>query len=438
MFFVSALAQPNYHSSNNNLRIAITGTLVVHALLFVLLAWLFAQEAAHKLWQQANKPPKEKEVTLIFPEQLMPPPEVVKPKPPPPPPQKPEVYMRTSQNQEADSAPKNAAFIADRNTKASTKMAPSPDGTEPLPSMNGLKLPTRELADRDNHDGDLKDDARPKSPERSIPMMQPQPPQPPAPAAPKTEMKPQQMASQPQAAQPQPQPQQTAKAKPDTTPLTKMMEEADKELAKVDKNLLPIEVKKPDAMQKKPDAPPKPEPKPEPAPTPKPEMAQQTPPESMPQKPVPKALPVLDDEVITRTTPNQAPNSFTPFTRRSQTKGTISNRGTEDAVDAEATPKGRYIRQVTGQVEKKWHIYRLLRRDGVTYGSLQVVFYVNKQGKVEDLRIVNDKESNPILTGFTLQAIRDADIPPMPADVIPSLPMNDQERLKVEYNVLIY
>ena len=80
----------------------------------------------------------------------------------------------------------------------------------------------------------------------------------------------------------------------------------------------------------------------------------------------------------------------------------------------------------------------LLRRDGVTYGSLEITFYVNKKGKVEDLKVVNDKESNPILTGFTIRAIRDAEIPPIPADVLPSLPMNDQERLKVEYNVLIY
>jgi outer membrane biosynthesis protein TonB len=146
----------------------------------------------------------------------------------------------------------------------------------------------------------------------------------------------------------------------------------------------------------------------------------------------------MEAEPITRTTPNQAPDSFVPFTRMQQTKGTISNRGSQVSVDAEESPKGRYIRQVTGQVEKKWHIYRLLRRDGVTYGSLEIVFYVNKNGKVEDLRVVNDKESNPVLTGFTIRAIRDAEIPPIPADVLPSLPMNDQERLKVEYNVLIY
>jgi outer membrane biosynthesis protein TonB len=112
--------------------------------------------------------------------------------------------------------------------------------------------------------------------------------------------------------------------------------------------------------------------------------------------------------------------------------------GTKDYLAEDKTPKGRYTRQVTGQVEKKWHIYRLLRRKGVTYGSLKVVFYVNKMGKVENLHVVDDKESNPILTEFTLQAIRDAEIPPMPADVIPLLPKNDRERLKVEYNVLIY
>ena len=106
--------------------------------------------------------------------------------------------------------------------------------------------------------------------------------------------------------------------------------------------------------------------------------------------------------------------------------------------DEPETPKGRYIRQVVGLVEKKWHAYRLKRRDSVTYGSLKLAFYVNKMGKVEKLHVIDDKKSNEVLTEFTLQAIRDAEIPPMPADVIPLLPMNDRERLKVEYNVLIY
>ncbi len=90
------------------------------------------------------------------------------------------------------------------------------------------------------------------------------------------------------------------------------------------------------------------------------------------------------------------------------------------------------------KVEKKWHIYCRLRRDEVTYGSLQIEFYVNKQGKVADLRVINDKESNATLTELTKQAIKDAKIPPMPAEVIPLLPKNSPDRLKIEYDALIY
>ncbi|WP_395748514.1 hypothetical protein [Prosthecobacter sp.] len=419
--------------SNNNLGIAITGTVVVHALLLVLLVWMSMVDAARRLWDETHRPPPpEKEVTLLFPDQIMPPPP---PKPLPPPPPKREVYIRTSQNQAVENAPKDPKFIADRNTNAATVKAPSPDATEPLPTTDGLKIPTMELADRDYRNGELKDDARPKTPPKDLAMMQPQPPVPPTPPS---MLPPVKNAPPPTPVVP---PQQNvAKAVAESTPLTKMMEEADKELAKVDKNRLPLEVKKPEKVKDEAEAPPKTLPK-EPTPdnaTPKPEMAVATPPEAKPEQPVPKALPVMEDEPITKTTRNQDPNAFTPFTRTTQTKGTIANRGTEASVDAEETPKGRYIRQVTGQVEKKWHIYRTLRGDGVTYGSLKIVFYVNKKGKVESLRVVNDKESNPVLTAITLQAIKDAEIPPMPKEVIPSLPMNDQERLKVEYDVLIY
>ncbi|MBE2284334.1 MAG: hypothetical protein IAE77_12835 [Prosthecobacter sp.] len=273
----------------------------------------------------------------------------------------------------------------------------------------------------------MKDDARPKAPKALVAMLQPEPQSPPTPPS---ILKPKDAAPPPQPVAP---PQTVAKVVPESTPLTKMMEEADKALASIDKNRLTIEVKKAEAA---PDTPPMPQ-KPEPQTPPAKEVAQ-TMPETPKAQPIPKALPVPEDDPVTRSTPNQDPDAFMPFTRTTQTKGTISNRGSQAAVDAEESPKGRYIRQVTGQVEKKWHIYRLLRRDGVTYGSLEVVFYVNKRGKVEGLRVVNDKDSNPILTGFTLQAIRDAQIPPMPADVVPLLPMNDQERLKIEYNVLIY
>ena len=92
--------------SDNNLRIAITGSLLVHALLFLILAWMFAGEAARRLWQQATVKPKEKEVTLLFPEQIIPEPPPLLPPPPP----KKEIYIRTAQNERSETAPKNAPF----------------------------------------------------------------------------------------------------------------------------------------------------------------------------------------------------------------------------------------------------------------------------------------------------------------------------------------
>jgi outer membrane biosynthesis protein TonB len=337
------------------------------------------------------------------------------------------VYIRTSQNERSAEAPKNAPFISDRNTTASTIKAPAPDATEPMPSMDGLKLPTKDMADRDHKDGELKDDARPKTPAGKVAMLQPQPPTPPAPPS---ILKPKDAAPPPQPVVPPTQ--NVAKAVPESTPLTKMMEEADKALASVDKNRLSIQVKK---AEPTPDTTPMPQMK-TPQTPPAREIAQ-TPPET-PEQPVPKAIPVMEAEPVTRTTPNQDPNSFTPFTRVQQTKGTISNRGTEDAVDAEGSPKGKYIRSVTSQVEKKWHLYRALRRDMVSPGSLQVEFYVNAKGKVENLRIVNDRESTTLLSEFTVRAIRDAEIPPMPREVMDMLPIMDKQRLKIEYNVLIY
>jgi outer membrane biosynthesis protein TonB len=102
------------------------------------------------------------------------------------------------------------------------------------------------------------------------------------------------------------------------------------------------------------------------------------------------------------------------------------------------TPKGRYATTVVEAVKKKWQMYCKMDPNGMTYGRLDLVFYINKHGKVEDLRVVNDKESNRTLTLVTLRAVKDAEILPMPADVLPALPMNDPERLKIAYTALIY
>jgi hypothetical protein len=138
---------------------------------------------------------------------------------------------------------------------------------------------------------------------------------------------------------------------------------------------------------------------------------------------------------VKRTAGPRDADAFSPFTRTSKVKGTISNRG-ETAVDAAETPVGRYMRQVTGAVEKKWHLLRRRNADAVTYGSLRLKFFVRADGKVAPPTVLSDRsEADVRMLDFTLRAIMEAEIPPIPADFLPLL---DGERLEVEYDVLIY
>jgi hypothetical protein len=127
-------------------------------------------------------------------------------------------------------------------------------------------------------------------------------------------------------------------------------------------------------------------------------------------------------------------DAFQPQTRPNELVGRISSRG-RAAVDAANTPLGRYMRSVTGAIEKLWHRKRLLNADFVTYGSIRLKFMVNQRGEVEELRIVNPDKANPVMQDFTLNAVLEAKIPKMPSDIVSIL---DHERLPVTYDIIIY
>jgi len=128
-------------------------------------------------------------------------------------------------------------------------------------------------------------------------------------------------------------------------------------------------------------------------------------------------------------------DAFTPFTRTGKMDGAVNREG-ENAVDAEATPLGIYMRQVTGAVEKKWHLYVRLAKDSVTFGRVRFRFYVDKRGVPQDLKILSDaRDADPRMRDLTLRAILDAKIPPIPEDLQPTL---DDGRVKIEYEAIVY
>lgn len=378
---------------------------MIHAIALVLIVWGFSTDAGLRLLEP-TKPEvieEEPEVAMIFPEQIIPVP------PPPKPPSK--AFIRTTQNEAATVAPKNAAFQSDRNTIAASRLPSKADATLMMPTTEGKAPTTRELANRDYRDGQIKNDAAFKTPATPPDVRQSQPAPPPTPVMPPSAAQ----AAVPPPAVPEP-PKQVAQVTPkDATPLAKMMEEMDKNSARIEQTRLPIEVRKAEKLMETP-----------------PTKPQIRAPEDVPPT-IPKAVPVPDP--VTRTAGKPEADAFTPFTRTGKMDGAVNREG-ENAVDAEATPLGIYMRQVTGAVEKKWHLYVRLAKDSVTFGRVRFRFYVDKRGVPQDLKILSDaRDADPRMRDLTLRAILDAKIPPIPEDLLPTL---DDGRVKIEYEAIVY
>lgn len=109
-------------------------------------------------------------------------------------------------------------------------------------------------------------------------------------------------------------------------------------------------------------------------------------------------------------------------------------RAGADAVDAEATPLGRYKKAVRDAISERWHRYRQDNADFVTWGMLKVEFTVDAAGRIRGLEITKN-EANSMLAEFSLRAIRDAKLPAMPPEVAESI---GESGLVIQYDIIIY
>ncbi|TLD72116.1 hypothetical protein FEM03_05155 [Phragmitibacter flavus] len=390
----------------------VAASVAVHLLLFVSMAlWMNSAAFQSRILQPTAPQAEEPAVTLVFADTIEtePEPEAVPTATPPTAPPT-ERYIRTTQNQDAPNAPEKSDFVSDRNTAAAAMLEATPDGDASMPTTTGIDLQTRELANRDFVDGETKQDSAPSPPPQ--PPMAVVPPPSPAPTTP-------QMKS-PDAVPPPPTP-KTELAKKTDSSMEEMMKELDEKLAANASSENPsLEIRRAAPMTPTQETPPEPSP-----PTPDTPDSPPVPP------PVPKAIPM--PEPIANT-PNPKENAFQPHTRTAAVKGTISNRGAMDAVNAAATPTGRYMRQVTSAIERKWHLLRKVNQDFVEPGQLRIKFYVNKDGETEDITILHNN-ANAVLTDFSLTAILKAELPRIPEDLLLIL---EKERVEIEYDIVIY
>jgi len=354
------------------------GSVVVHlVLLFLFALGLRLPTAA----MTKIPPPPEPEITVVMATSVEPPAAKKEETPPPvaeppkPKPKKLDHYIRTTQNEEAKEAPKNPTFESDRNTVAGARNAPAEKGDPNMPTTKGVDQPTLELADREYKEGELKHDSAPV-PNQPVAKASP-PPTPPTP----------QVKPQP----PQPKKPTQEIAKKEDAPAEKILQEAKQavdEKGELPKPKMADTPSKADAL---------PEMK---APAEEPLIPRAIP---MPSTPTLRQ-PTLDLPPPLPSVAHPEKGAFMPQTRVARMKGTISNRAHDDMVDAASTPTGRYMQKVMSAIEQRWQRHCKDQADFTAPGKMRLHFYVNKNGKPEDIRFVFS-EANAVCVDFTLSPI---------------------------------
>jgi TonB family protein len=151
------------------------------------------------------------------------------------------------------------------------------------------------------------------------------------------------------------------------------------------------------------------------------ETPRPTPVEKPDEPPAPEAVPR-----------RPAPPGFQPQTRVTRLKGNISNRG-RAAADAAATPLGRYKKQISDAIGSRWYYYVNDAIGLLNVGTVEIRFVVGPDGTTERVQVLRNS-SNESFASTSVRAVVDAEIPPIPPDL---LPMLHEEKIEVDFTFTI-
>lgn len=290
--------------------------------------------------------------------------------PPPTPPPKEKDFIDSAEGQVSEKAPDHAAFESDQNMVAASERPAQ--SNEPVPTLEGDNLPGLTLQAQNLSLG---------------PAKQPAPPSPAAQAQ-QQQQKPEQKSPQkPEKPQPEKEKPNESKATPTPRPTPRP---EDSELALLDPS------------------------------RPRPQQPQEKPKEET-QKPQPPQQPSRP----------QTPG-FQPERRVTRLTGGITNRG-RNSLDAIGTPLGRYKKALSDAIGSRWYYYVNDAMDMVSMGTVQMRFTVDAAGKVQNVRVLNNT-ANEALASVSVRSIIEAEIPPIPKDIAPSLAGG---QLEVDYSFSI-
>jgi len=197
--------------------------------------------------------------------------------------------------------------------------------------------------------------------------------------------------------------------------------------------------------QPRPSSPPSPQELPAPPAQPAPEKAPARQPELSPKPPAseiallqpvrPKTQPTEDEALRPKPRPTPrppAPPGYQPQTRVTRLKGNINNRG-RSSVAAAATPLGRYKQELSDAIGSRWYYYVNRSIGLLNTGTVEIRFVVGSDGTVQRVEVLSNS-SNESFAATSVRAVRDAELPPIPEEL---LPMLNEGRLEIDYTFTI-
>jgi outer membrane biosynthesis protein TonB len=130
--------------------------------------------------------------------------------------------------------------------------------------------------------------------------------------------------------------------------------------------------------------------------------------------------------------PQQDPNEpgFRGNQQKTQLSGSISRKG-RSALNVANTAMGRYQAALSRAVEAEWHKNCTKYRDFITPGILTIRFVIGPDGAVRSISVVEMVDAGEVQKGFTLGSIRQAKIPPIPAELKAEI---DDDPIELIYN----
>jgi outer membrane biosynthesis protein TonB len=136
---------------------------------------------------------------------------------------------------------------------------------------------------------------------------------------------------------------------------------------------------------------------------------------------------------VPRPKPELAASNYQAQKEETRITGRLSNRG-PSSVNAVGTPLGRYQKAVSDAIGSRWYYYMNSKMDLVSIGTANIQAEVDAQGHVQKLRVVSNN-ANEAFANICLQSFQEAHIPPIPPDLIATLP---DGRMPVDFSFTAY